>query len=153
MENDQKICSLSTHHALVFEVLGVPTEWGQSVKVVGSWPELGNWNVNHAFSLKYGENSWRGVLELSTRVDRLEYKFVIVKGDDIVCWESLQGQHHLQNRDLSLTTLQPQLMIICDRWCQSPHLSLLFKFRPPPTARYDDLDGKYVFFESLNSIG
>jgi len=55
-----------------------PTEWGQSVKVVGSIPELGSWDVEKAVSLICCElNRWRIEVECETN-SPVCYKYILI---------------------------------------------------------------------------
>ena len=55
-----------------------PTEWGQSLKVVGSAPELGNWDVDKALPLECCElNRWRTTVECAVE-EPVQYKYILV---------------------------------------------------------------------------
>lgn len=54
-----------------------PTEWGQSLKVVGSVPELGSWDVDKALSLECCElNRWRATVECAA-AEPVQYKYIL----------------------------------------------------------------------------
>lgn len=54
-----------------------PTEWGQSLKVVGSVPELGSWDVDKALSLECCElNRWRATVECAV-AEPVQYKYIL----------------------------------------------------------------------------
>ena len=61
----------------------------QTLKVVGSVPELGNWNPSMALELNdYEFPRWSGTQTFSKESLRFEFKFVIVGDDGSVFWES-----------------------------------------------------------------
>ena len=68
------------------------TEWGQNVKVVGSVPQLGSWNVANAVPLSAvgytsANPSWSITIPL-TAGTTVAYKYVKVNADGSVVWES-----------------------------------------------------------------
>ncbi|KAJ4288340.1 hypothetical protein N0V88_007378 [Collariella sp. IMI 366227] len=70
----------------------VVTRWGQTVKIVGSIPELGNWNTNNAVELSAiyytsGNPLWFVNVELPAEAV-FEYKFINVEPNGAVKWES-----------------------------------------------------------------
>ncbi|KAK4031977.1 Glucoamylase [Parachaetomium inaequale] len=70
----------------------VTTTWGQTVKIVGSIPELGNWNPSAAPALSaagYTSSNpvWTATLNLAAGT-KFEYKYVKVEGNGTVTWES-----------------------------------------------------------------
>jgi len=55
-----------------------PTEWGQSVKIVGSIPELGNWDIEKAIELTCCElNRWRIEIDCDTN-QPIYYRYILV---------------------------------------------------------------------------
>ncbi|GAB1313339.1 glycoside hydrolase 15 protein [Madurella fahalii] len=68
------------------------TEWGQTIKIVGSVPELGNWNVNNAVGLSasgYSGNNPLWSITVPMRAGTVvEYKYINVQADGSVRWES-----------------------------------------------------------------
>jgi 4-alpha-glucanotransferase len=74
-----------------------PTSWGEVVCVVGSIPELGNWDPEKGIVLTC-ENYPEWTAELELNYDKLcpiEYKFCIINKDNksVVRWE--EGENHL----------------------------------------------------------
>jgi hypothetical protein len=70
----------------------VKTAYGESVKVVGSTTQLGNWDVSKAIALsasKYTDSNplWTGSVSLPAGT-ALEYKFIRVQQGGAVSWES-----------------------------------------------------------------
>ncbi|KAI1407789.1 carbohydrate-binding module family 20 protein [Hypoxylon sp. FL1857] len=81
----------STNVALTFNQ-AVVTTYGQTVKIVGSIPELGNWDVGSAPALSAARYTaanpvWSVTLSLAPG-QKFEYKFVKVESDGAVTWES-----------------------------------------------------------------
>ncbi|KAL2143303.1 hypothetical protein VTI28DRAFT_10610 [Corynascus sepedonium] len=70
----------------------VTTQWGESVKVVGSTPELGSWDVKKAVPLSasaYTESNplWKITVPMKAG-QAVQYKFIRVNGDGKAQWES-----------------------------------------------------------------
>lgn len=67
------------------------TEWGENLWVVGSLPELGEWNLDSAFMLTgSGQGSttaWTGTIRLPSS-QGVGYKFVKLQVDGTPVWES-----------------------------------------------------------------
>lgn len=83
-------CESGGKVAVTFDQI-VTTKVGQTVKIVGSIPELGNWDVGAAPALsadKYTEAShlWSYTVDISVG-EAFEYKFVNVGGSGDVTWE------------------------------------------------------------------
>jgi predicted carbohydrate-binding protein with CBM5 and CBM33 domain len=70
----------------------VVTTWGQSIKLVGSIPELGSWNLSAAPTLSSSEYTstnpvWTHTIMLPVGTS-FQYKFVRVEANGAVTWES-----------------------------------------------------------------
>jgi len=70
----------------------VVTQFGQTVKIVGSVAELGNWDTSAAPALsasKYTSANpvWSGSVTLAAG-EAIEYKFIKVESSGAVAWES-----------------------------------------------------------------
>ncbi|KAJ8132711.1 hypothetical protein O1611_g908 [Lasiodiplodia mahajangana] len=83
-------CSVSSVAVTFNEV--VTTVYGQTIKIVGSIPELGNWDVSSAPALsaaQYTDSNhlWTYTLNLAPGRS-FEYKFVNVAASGAVTWES-----------------------------------------------------------------
>lgn len=75
------------------------TEWGDTLVLVGSLPELGSWDPWQGVRLSGDEwPLWRGSVELR-RGAAFEYKFVILGADGAVRWESGDNRLALLNSD------------------------------------------------------
>ena len=70
----------------------VPTISGQSIKLVGSLPQLGNWNPANAVALSAGQQTAANTLWSTTVTlpagTTFEYKFVNVTSSGWVVWEA-----------------------------------------------------------------
>ncbi|GAB7365366.1 hypothetical protein MBLNU230_g6445t1 [Neophaeotheca triangularis] len=70
----------------------VTTSWGEGVSVIGSIPELGNWNTNAAIPLsadQYTEDNplWTGSVGVEGGTD-FQYKYIKFGADGGVTWEA-----------------------------------------------------------------
>jgi alpha-amylase len=64
------------------------TSWGQNVYVVGSIPELGNWNPANAIALSSaGYPIWSASTSLPANI-AFQYKYIKKNPDGSVTWES-----------------------------------------------------------------
>ena len=84
-------CSPGDKVAITFDQIAT-TKVGETIKVVGSIPALGSWDVSSAPALSasgYSEtkNLWSGKVDLKAG-ESLEYKFVRVGSSGSVAWES-----------------------------------------------------------------
>ncbi|AEO61583.1 glycoside hydrolase family 15 protein, partial [Thermothelomyces thermophilus ATCC 42464] len=84
-------CADSTQVFVTFRA-EVTTQWGQSVKVVGSSSELGNWDVSKAPRLSasaYTASDPLWAITVPMKAGQsVQYKFVKVNGDGSIQWES-----------------------------------------------------------------
>ena len=70
-----------------FLVPELPLEFGQSLKIVGGAPALGNWEASTGCSLEWAEgNNWKGAAEIEAGSE-VEFKLVKVAGGDWSSWE------------------------------------------------------------------
>lgn len=69
-----------------FTVPSQPLAFGETLKIVGSTPELGDWDVEGALALEWGEgNNWSGSTTLPP--GPAKFKVVIIRGDGSAWWE------------------------------------------------------------------
>lgn len=83
-------CTTPVSVAVSFTVRAV-TQWGQTIKVVGSIPQLGNWNPSNAIALSAdqytaGNPVWRGTVNLPAG-QGVQYKYINVAANGAVTWE------------------------------------------------------------------
>ncbi|KIY53725.1 glycoside hydrolase family 13 protein [Fistulina hepatica ATCC 64428] len=72
---------------IIFEETATTT-WGESIYLVGSIPELGNWDTDSAIALSSADYPvWTVAVSIETGV-YFEYKFIRIETDDTVEWES-----------------------------------------------------------------
>lgn len=69
----------------------IVTQWGQTIKVVGNVPQLGNWNPSNAVTLSASQYTtsnpvWTASLNLSAG-QSIQYKYINVASDGAVTWE------------------------------------------------------------------
>ncbi|KAG7142145.1 Glucoamylase like protein [Verticillium longisporum] len=69
----------------------VVTQFGQTVKIVGNIPQLGNWNTANAISLSASQYTssnpvWSGTLSLPAG-QAIQYKYINVASNGAVTWE------------------------------------------------------------------
>jgi isoamylase len=74
---------------VTFTVSGYTTQWGEAIYVVGSAPELGNWNPATAVPLNWvNGNTWSGPVSFTTsKGTTVEYKYIVRQGGNTT-WES-----------------------------------------------------------------
>jgi len=94
-ENDIIVISRTTPKSegqtiVTFQLNGYNTHFGEVVKVVGSVPELGNWDVNKAPTLQYiNSNTWRGDIMINESAGKtVYYKYVAVDVDKSIKYEN-----------------------------------------------------------------
>ncbi|KXZ45404.1 hypothetical protein GPECTOR_55g310 [Gonium pectorale] len=90
--------------------------YGQSVKIIGSHPKLGNWDINKALDLSWTEGDrWLATLELPAG-SVYEYKYVLVDHDgrSALAW---QGGG---NSVLAIGDQDEQGVEVLDNWHNNP---------------------------------
>jgi hypothetical protein len=102
-----------TARNVTFEV-NVPTQNGETIYVVGSSSELGQWNANRAVALSANSYTvqdpiWRGNVSFVTGQDVL-YKYIKGGIDGKVVWEA--GS----NRNFSVSAICDTTGVQRDRW-------------------------------------
>lgn len=96
------------------------TSWGQSVKIIGSHPMLGSWDVNKALQLQWTEGDrWVATIELPAGAV-YEYKYVLVDNDgrNTLAW---QGG---SNSVLAIGDSDEQGVEVQDNWNNAPGASV-----------------------------
>ncbi|KAM5351995.1 hypothetical protein ACJ41O_004718 [Fusarium nematophilum] len=83
-------CTVATSVAVTFEEL-VTTQFGDTVKIVGSIAALGNWDTSKAIALSASEYTssnplWKVTIPLQAG-QSFEYKYINVKKDGSLSWE------------------------------------------------------------------
>ena len=86
-------------------------EFGQSVCIVGSIPELGNWQEFRCF-MKWTEGHvWTLQTPITSFVPYFQYKYVIMEGDQDLKWEN--GINRIADLDmLAESTLQTKEFLL-----------------------------------------
>ncbi|KAK6955353.1 glycoside hydrolase 15 protein [Daldinia eschscholtzii] len=84
-------CTIATAVAVTFNELKT-TSWGQTVKVVGNVPALGNWDTSKAVTLSASQYSssnplWKVTITLPAG-QSIQYKYIVVNTDGSVTWEA-----------------------------------------------------------------
>ena len=70
------------------------TVWGQKLCVVGSIPQLGNWEPVLAKEMRYvADGEWTLELELPDSVDQIEYRYFVRMEDDHALFEEWERKH------------------------------------------------------------
>ena len=66
------------------------THFGEEVGILGSIPDLGNWNQNQIFYLQWNDgNIWKGEIDFNSNpLTDFEYKFIISYNRTVKMWES-----------------------------------------------------------------
>ena len=91
------------------------TTWGQKLYVVGSVPELGNWEPALAQEMIcQGDGSWKLDLEIQTRTGQIKYRYFLREGDIQIPeeWE--------RNHSVTLSEAVEQYTLY-DYWLVRPH--------------------------------
>jgi len=84
-------CPVATAIAVTFNVRKA-TQFGQTVKIVGSSAQLGSWDTSKAVALNANQYSssnpvWSGTLNFSAG-QSTQYKYIVVNNDGTVTWEA-----------------------------------------------------------------
>ena len=86
------------------------TKWGQTLYIVGSIPELGNWNLEQAKEMQcVDKGNWNLNLELPSKNINLEYRYFVKENNQI------RFEEWTRNHDLSINKLQESYYIL-DHW-------------------------------------
>lgn len=83
-------CAIATSVAVTFDEL-VSTQWGQTIKIVGNIPALGNWDTSKAVALSAADYTsanplWWATLSLQAG-QVIQYKYINVASNGAVTWE------------------------------------------------------------------
>ena len=109
--------------AVYFSVCCPHVRSNQTLKVVGSVPELGNWDPGMALELNDHEfPMWSGTRTFSEDSLKFEYKFIIVGEDGSVIWESCGNR---TCAGLTVQRLAPAVLVLSE-WYVCP-MKELFK--------------------------
>ncbi len=75
---------------VTFQLNGYDTHFGEVVKIIGSIPELGNWDVNKAPTLQYiNSNTWRGDIIIDESAgSTVYYKYIAMDTDKSIKYEN-----------------------------------------------------------------
>ena len=86
------------------------TEWGQTLYIVGSIPELGSWNIEQAKEMQYvDDGNWKLNLELPAKNIHLEYRYFVKENNQI------RFEEWMRNHDLLIKKNQESCYIL-DHW-------------------------------------
>lgn len=73
------------------------SSWGQTAFVVGSDPELGNWDLENGVAMEYtGNNEWFAEVDVP-QATMIEYKYVIRDANGVVTWEGAKNRSLLSS--------------------------------------------------------
>ncbi|MDR0537293.1 MAG: 4-alpha-glucanotransferase [Tannerellaceae bacterium] len=90
------------------------TTWGQQLHIVGSIPELGNWNTAFAREMEYiGEGNWRFAVDVSPSVQSVEYRYLVKENASIV-FEEWEWNHR------AFPNGQNEACVYLDCWQERP---------------------------------
>jgi glucoamylase len=83
-------CAIATSVAVTF-IETVTTNFGETIKIVGNIPALGNWDTSKAVALSASDYTssnpvWKATISLTAGQD-IQYKYINVKKDGSVTWE------------------------------------------------------------------
>lgn len=69
--------------------------WGQTLFIIGSIPELGEWNTDRAKEMSYTQDgNWKFELELPDEAIDFEYRYFLKSNDQLI-FEEWDKNHHL----------------------------------------------------------
>ncbi|HMM10477.1 MAG TPA: 4-alpha-glucanotransferase [Bacteroidales bacterium] len=84
------------------------SQWGQTIHVCGSVPEMGEWDTGNAVELTYlGNDFWSADIELQEG-KYLEYKYLLREANGMMQWEG--------GNNRSLITSGYELITVSDQW-------------------------------------
>jgi 4-alpha-glucanotransferase len=110
------------------------TVWGQTLYIIGSIPELGNWDVRSAKEMHHtGDGNWFFELNLPDREVSFEYRY-FMSSDNKLIFEEWQKNHKADLTDAS------QSYVLLDYW----------QNRPRNTAFYSSAFTKSLFARPCN---
>jgi len=66
-----------------FQINGIETQPGQTLALTGDSPELGSWNLDHAYGMEYvNRNTWICEVAFTESVNqRIRFKYVLLNQD------------------------------------------------------------------------
>ncbi|EEA08201.1 starch binding domain-containing protein [Cryptosporidium muris RN66] len=77
----------------IFFCIKYETSFGQDLTVVGNIPELGNWDIKQGVKMIWSPgNLWTIKVEIFSKIENIEYKYVISENYGSHKWEP--GQNH-----------------------------------------------------------
>lgn len=84
-------CAIATSVAVTFEELAT-TSYGENIYILGSVPELGDWDINRAIAMSPNgytikNPEWQTTVNMSAGL-QIEYKYIRKEQDGGVIWES-----------------------------------------------------------------
>lgn len=92
------------------------TVWGQMLCVVGSIPQLGNWESVLAKEMVYNaDGEWILSIDIPDHVTRIDYRYFVRMSDGHIHFEEWERRH-----SLALDTESP-VCEVYDRWYEMPH--------------------------------
>ncbi|KAF2215914.1 carbohydrate-binding module family 20 protein [Cercospora zeae-maydis SCOH1-5] len=102
-------CPIASTVAVTFQQ-NVTTKWLESISVVGSIPELGNWNPRSAFNLSaagytFTSPIWNGTMDLPAGTS-FEYKFIKYHSNsNALTWEADPNRKYTVPRSCATTAM------------------------------------------------
>ncbi len=82
------------------------TQWGQYIALVGSLPELGEWNPKYALQLQYlTDGHWGLSLDVPVHISSFEYRYLLISADNQVLdqdWGAVRALDFSENDTLHI---------------------------------------------------
>jgi len=105
--------------------------FGQSIRIIGHGPQLGNWVLKDAPALQWGPNDeWTVVLELP-QSSVVEYKYVVMDSyGNAAMWQ-------IGNNNILAIKQNQDELVVCDNWEGTPEASV--EARGVVTSRQNQL--------------
>lgn len=124
------------------------TNWGESLRLSGSIPELGNWDIDSGVSMSYSKGNWHAELVVpDSQVGTFEYKYALMReGSAEPIWEwgpnrrveSIGDSFELIVRDDSWQAAE----VVENALFSSAFTEVLMKRKPNGKGTYADVAGK-----------
>jgi 4-alpha-glucanotransferase len=130
------------------------TQWEEKLYVVGSIPELGELNVEHALPMTYTENGdWEASVKIGSEELSFQYKYVLKDNNQRLIWEA--GDYRMVNIE------KRNEAIFYDIWridiqqkvfCSSAFTQNLMKHTPPSHISPRQYDNSLIFRINVHRV-
>eukprot|EP00915_Cephaloidophora_sp_WS-2016_P000681 GHVH01000868.1.p1 GENE.GHVH01000868.1~~GHVH01000868.1.p1 ORF type:complete len:259 (+),score=39.27 GHVH01000868.1:84-860(+) len=117
--------------------IAIETNFGDSVALVGSQNQLGNWNLDESQLCHTDAKlfpSWKtGVIDIENIDQELEFKFVVVNSDkSSIIWESRTNRNIVELKDTQIS-MNSIITVDCLQWDSEDRHIYWIRSTTPPT--------------------